>query len=36
VLHVQTTGGAEVEIIDLATGRLTGQVKTSQLKTSPP
>lgn len=29
VLHVQTQGGAEVEIIDLATGKLTGQVKTA-------
>ena len=29
VLHVQTRGGAEVEIIDLATGKLTAQVKTA-------
>jgi hypothetical protein len=29
VLHVQTPGGAEVEIIDLATGKLTSQVKTA-------
>jgi len=29
VLHVQTQGGAEVEIIDLATGKLTAQVKTA-------
>ena len=29
VLHVQTASGAEVEIIDLATGKLTGQVKTA-------
>ena len=29
VLHVQTKEGAEIEIIDLATGRLTGQVKTT-------
>ena len=28
VLHVSTPTGGEVEIIDLATGRLTGQVKT--------
>ena len=28
VLHVATPAGSEVEIIDLATGRLTGQVKT--------
>ena len=34
VLHVQTPTGAEVEIIDLATGKLTGQVKTSP-KTGP-
>ena len=27
VLHVQTPSGAEVEIIDLATGKLTAQVK---------
>jgi len=27
VLHVQTTTGSEVEIIDLATGKLTAQVK---------
>lgn len=29
VLHVQTPSGAEVEIIDLATGKLTSQVKTA-------
>jgi hypothetical protein len=29
VLHVQTPGGAEVEIIDLATGKLSAQVKTA-------
>jgi hypothetical protein len=29
VLHVQTQGGAEIEIIDLATGKLTSQVKTA-------
>jgi hypothetical protein len=29
VLHVQTATGAEVEIIDLATGKLTAQVKTA-------
>jgi hypothetical protein len=28
VLHVATPTGGEIEIIDLATGRLTGQVKT--------
>jgi hypothetical protein len=28
VLHVSTPSGGEVEIIDLATGRQTGQVKT--------
>jgi hypothetical protein len=28
VLHVSTPAGGEVEIIDLATGRLTAQVKT--------
>jgi len=28
VLHVATPSGSEVEIIDLATGKLTGQVKT--------
>ena len=28
VLHVATPAGSEVEIIDLATGKLTGQVKT--------
>ena len=30
VLHVSTQGGDEVEIIDLATGRLTGQVRTGK------
>lgn len=29
VLHVQTATGGEVEIIDLATGKLTAQVKTA-------
>ena len=29
VLHVATPSGSEVEIIDLATGKLTGQVKTA-------
>ena len=29
VLHVATPSGGEVEIIDLATGKQTGQVKTS-------
>jgi hypothetical protein len=29
VLHVGTPSGGEVEIIDLATGRLTGQVRTA-------
>jgi hypothetical protein len=29
VLHVQTASGAEVEIIDLSTGKLTSQVKTA-------
>lgn len=29
VLHVATPSGGEVEIIDLATGKLTGQVKTA-------
>jgi hypothetical protein len=28
VLHVATPSGGEVEIIDLATGKLTAQVKT--------
>jgi len=32
VLHVATPTGSEVEIIDLATGRLTGQVKTAPPK----
>ena len=32
VLHVTTPSGSEVEIIDLATGRLTGQVKTAPAK----
>jgi len=32
VLHVATPSGSEVEIIDLATGRLTGQVKTQASK----
>ena len=32
VLHVATPSGGEVEIIDLATGRLTGQVKTQPAK----
>jgi hypothetical protein len=30
VLHVATPSGGEVEIIDLATGRQTGQVKTAR------
>jgi hypothetical protein len=30
VLHVDTVSGGEVEIIDLATGKLTGQVKTQK------
>ena len=30
VLHVDTPSGGEVEIIDLATGKLTGQVKTQK------
>jgi len=30
VLHVDTASGGEVEIIDLATGKLTGQVKTQK------
>ena len=29
VLHVATPAGGEVEIIDLASGKLTGQVKTA-------
>jgi len=29
VLHVSTPSGGEVEIIDLATGKQTGQVKTA-------
>jgi hypothetical protein len=29
VLHVATRAGSEVEIIDLATGKLTGQVRTA-------
>jgi hypothetical protein len=29
VLHVETPSGGEVEIIDLATGKQTGQVKTT-------
>jgi hypothetical protein len=32
VLHVSTPSGGEVEIIDLATGRLTGQIKTKPAK----
>jgi hypothetical protein len=32
VLHVATPSGGEVEIIDLASGRLTGQVKTAPAK----
>jgi hypothetical protein len=32
VLHVATPSGGEVEIIDLATGRLTGQIKTKPAK----
>lgn len=34
VLHVATPQGSEVEIIDLATGRLTGQVKTQRVGAS--
>ncbi len=30
VLHVDTPSGGEVEIIDLSTGKLTGQVKTQK------
>jgi hypothetical protein len=30
VLHVDTPSGGEVEIIDLATGKLAGQVKTQK------
>ncbi len=30
VLHVQTPAGGEVEIIDLASGKLTGQVKATR------
>ena len=30
VLHVDTPSGGEVDIIDLATGKLTGQVKTQK------
>ena len=30
VLHVDTPSGGEVEIIDLATGKQTGQIKTSR------
>jgi hypothetical protein len=33
VLHVSTASGGEVEIIDLQTGKLTGQVKTNDGKT---
>ncbi|HEY4078341.1 MAG TPA: hypothetical protein VGM26_15535 [Rhizomicrobium sp.] len=29
VLHVDTPTGGEVEIVDLATGKLTGQVRTT-------
>jgi hypothetical protein len=29
VLHVDTPSGGEVEIVDLATGKLTGQVRTT-------
>jgi hypothetical protein len=32
VLHVATPAGSEVDIIDLATGRLTAQVKTAPAK----
>jgi hypothetical protein len=34
VLHVATPAGGEVEIIDLATGKMTGQVKTQPLDAS--
>jgi len=33
VLHVSTASGGEVEIVDLQTGKLTGQVKTNDTKT---
>jgi hypothetical protein len=32
VLHVQTPQGAEVDVMDLATGRLTAQVKDGPLQ----
>jgi hypothetical protein len=32
VLHVATPNGSEVDIVDLATGKLTGQVKTAPAK----
>lgn len=32
VLHVATPQGSEVEVIDLASGRLTAQIKTAQVK----
>jgi hypothetical protein len=35
VLHVATPAGSEVEIIDLATGKRTGQVKTQRAGDSP-
>jgi hypothetical protein len=34
VLHVATPAGGEVEIIDLVTGKMTGQVKTQPLDAS--
>ena len=35
VLHVATPSGGEVEIIDLATGKLTGQVKAGPIAATP-
>lgn len=35
VLHVQTAQGAEVDVMDLATGRLTAQVKDGPIKDGP-
>ena len=35
VLHVQTRDGAEVDIIDLSTGRLVSRVKSTQSKAGP-
>ena len=36
VLHVATPSGGEVEIIDLASGKLTGQVKAGRIGAAPP